>query len=293
MKKSSLLALVTLSSLVLSQAAFADETVDPVDPTSGVTVTLPSQEMSEPINETPASSTPIDATTAPEVISEPSTTGSSEITEDTTPSSTDNPVIPTDSSTVVNPVTEPSVEVPASSDQTKTEDNSQTEAEEETTSPADQSGTEEAVIVPTVDGGTAVLTPDVTVPTNNPNVSAQTAYDTGASQVGTTSQVTGQVVQNVTPTNPVYTSTGYQIVSTQNSQLVVANADGTRATLAPESIGATVNSDQTISVTTSTGELKTLPHTGEKEEALIGMTGAGLLALLGAYLFKKKTVKNS
>lgn len=145
--------------------------------------------------------------------------------------------------------------------------------------------------VPTVDGGKTSLTPSVDVPTNNPNVSAQTAVNAGASQVGTTSQVTGQIVQNVTPAAPVYTNTGYQIVSTVNSQVVVAYGDGTTATVDPATVGGVVNADKTISVTDQSGEKKTLPHTGEKEGVLMMTAGLSLLALVVVVLLKRKPLK--
>ncbi|WAK63917.1 hypothetical protein OQG81_03405 [Streptococcus macedonicus] len=48
--------------------------------------------------------------------------------------------------------------------------------------------------VPATDGGTTTVTPDTSVPTNNPNISAETTANAGASQVGTTSTVTGQII---------------------------------------------------------------------------------------------------
>lgn len=141
------------------------------------------------------------------------------------------------------------------------------------------------VEVPTIDGGTTSLTPDVTVPTNNPNVSAQTAADAGASQVGTTSQVTGQVVQEVSPSAPVQTETGASIVSTQNGNVVLS--DG--SVVAPEAVGGTVNEDKTISVTDKDGKLKTLPNTGLKESILLTFAGFGLLAIVVSFFLKKRS----
>lgn len=46
--------------------------------------------------------------------------------------------------------------------------------------------------------------------------------------------VNGQPVVTVTPAAPVITAAGQTIVSTQNSQLVVANNDGTTSLVAPE-----------------------------------------------------------
>ena len=142
------------------------------------------------------------------------------------------------------------------------------------------------------------MNPNISVPTNNPNVSAQTAVDAGASQVGTTSQVTGHVVANVNSASPIQTNTGYQVISTKDSQVVVAYADGTTDTVSAEVVGATVNADKTISLTNQAGEKTTLPstslqlpYTGEKEEAMMSWAGAGLLAVVGAYFLKKNSVK--
>ena len=112
--------------------------------------------------------------------------------------------------------------------------------------------------------------------------------------------MTGQIVSNVSAQEPVYTNTGYQIVSTQNSQVVVAYADGSTDTVSAETVGGTANADRTITVTNQAGEKSTLPttalqlpHTGEKEEVLMSWAGAGLLALVGAYFFKKKSAKSN
>lgn len=140
--------------------------------------------------------------------------------------------------------------------------------------------------VPTTDGGAATVTPDTSIPTNNPNISAETAAQAGASQVGTTSQVTGQIVQDVTSSAPVYTNTGATIVSTQNGSVVLA--DGTITT--PEAIGATTNSDGTISVTTSTGESTTLPMTGEASTVGLSLLGSVLAGLSRLFFKKRQTV---
>lgn len=288
MKKTSFIALITLSSLLLSQAAvFADEGTAPVDSTASVvTPTQPSSTPSE-TNPTPTIP-PVDNTATPSI---PDTSAS---TNPTTPSTTepskDDAVLPKDSSSTVEPSTDkqdtttPSEDTtPKPSDQPSQTDT--TDKQEPTTTD------DKTVTVPTVDGGKTSLTPSVDVPTNNPNVSAQTAVNAGASQVGTTSQVTGQIVQNVTPAAPVYTNTGYQIVSTVNSQVVVAYGDGTTATVDPATVGGVVNADKTISVTDQSGEKKTLPHTGEKEGVLMMTAGLSLLALVVVVLLKRKPLK--
>ncbi|WP_164682075.1 LPXTG cell wall anchor domain-containing protein [Streptococcus hyointestinalis] len=145
--------------------------------------------------------------------------------------------------------------------------------------------------VPTTDGGTSQVTPDKTMPTNNPSVSADTATKAGASQVGTTSTVTGQVVQNVTAQAPVVTNTGATIVSTKDGQLVLS--DG--STVTPETVGATTNSDKTITVTKADGTKTTLPETGDKARSLLSILGAGLLVVarfLAQKAWSRKEAKN-
>ncbi|HFR3868777.1 LPXTG cell wall anchor domain-containing protein [Streptococcus dysgalactiae] len=283
-----------------SLTAFADENVPVTTDTPAVAVesTLGNSET------TPT--TPSDDTTVPTVPTNPvetptvptDTTGGDvvtptdpNVTVPTEPSTTE----PTDTTTVTQPSDTTVPPTDGTTEPTKpsttTEPSEPAQPTEPTTTTEPSSDGDGTVIVPTVNGGTTTLTPNPSVPTNNPAVSAQTAVNAGASQVGTTSTVTGQVVSNVTPSAPVYTNTGYQIVSTQNSQVVVAYNDGTTATVAPEVVGGVVNADKTISVKTNTGETKTLPTTGEKENAML--TISGIITMLGAFLFKKKMVKDN
>ena len=263
--------LITLSSVaVLASAspltAFADENAPAV-------VTTPEVP-------TDTSSAPSDDTVVPTVPETPTETPS-------TPE--DNTVVPTDPNVTVPSTSEPaettpSTEVTQPSDTTVTPTDGTTEPTTPTEPTEPSSDGDGTVTVPTVNGGTTTLTPNPSVPTNNPAVSAQTAVNAGASQVGTTSTVTGQVVSNVAPSAPVYTNTGYQIVSTQNGQVVLS--DG--STVAPEAIGAVTNTDKTITVTKADGTKATLPETGEAANFL-AVVGTGLLGLVG-FLFKKKLV---
>lgn len=212
---------------------------------------------------------------ADELISDGTTSPSTEqVTPSTAPSS--EVVIPDEGSTTpstdTGSTTEPTVPVDP------------TNPSSDVTEVTDGNGVATNHTVPTTDGGTATVTPDTSVPTNNPNISAETAANAGASQVGTTSTVTGQIVQDVTTDSPVYTNTGYQIVSTQNGQVVLS--DG--STVAPEAIGAVTNTDKTITVTKADGTKATLPETGEAANFL-AVVGTGLLGLVG-FLFKKKLV---
>lgn len=107
------------------------------------------------------------------------------------------------------------------------------------------------------------------------------ANQASKSQIGTTSTATGQVVQDVAPNKPVTTNSGVTIVGVQDSNPIIANADGTTSVVSAASIGATVNPDQTVSVTTASGEVKTLPKTGEKAliSSLLSLIGLSLLAV--------------
>lgn len=263
MKKVKLVTLLS-SALLASSAAgvFADDLVS--DGTS-----LPSTEQTQP-STSPSTSTsegtslPSDSSGNPTVPS----TG----TEVTPPSSSegtsDIPTTPTESeSSSSSSTSEENSETPTQpnlDDQNKDNAGEQVDPNTDTT-------------VPTTDGGSAQVTPDKTVPTNNPSVSADTATKAGASQVGTTSTVTGQIVQNVTAQAPVVTNTGATIVSTEDGQLVLS--DG--STVTPETVGATTNSDKTITVTKADGTKATLPETGEKARSLLSILGAGMLVVAG------------
>jgi len=284
--------IITLSSIVVlasasAQIAYADtntsqkETAIPVVvPNTGAT-TIPSSDTTVPVVAPNAGTTTIPSsdTTVPAVAPNAgtTTTPSSDTTVPTSPSEQPPVVAPTDPGTTV-----------ATGSSSQTSSNSSSSATTPTSADKnkkDNATSDNKVSVSTIDGGTTTLIPDVKVPTNNPGVSAQTAVEAGASQVGTTSQVTGQVVQEVSPSAPVQTETGASIVSTQNGNVVLS--DG--SVVAPEVVGGTVNEDKTISVTDKDGKLKTLPNTGLKESILLTLAGFGLLAIVISFFLKKRS----
>ncbi len=278
MKKVKLVTLLS-SALLASSAAgvFADDLVS--DGTS-----LPSTEQTQP-STSPSTST-IEGTSLPSD-SSGSPTVPSTGTEVTPPSSSegtsDIPTTPTESesssSSSTNEEHSETTTQPNLDDQNKDNAGKQVDPNVGNTT------------VPTTDGGTSQVTPDKTMPTNNPSVSADTATKAGASQVGTTSTVTGQVVQNVTAQAPVVTNTGATIVSTKDGQLVLS--DG--STVTPETVGATTNSDKTITVTKADGTKTTLPETGDKARSLLSILGAGLLVVarfLAQKAWSRKAEKN-
>ena len=99
--------------------------------------------------------------------------------------------------------------------------------------------------------------------------------------------VNGQPVVTVTPTAPVITAAGQTIVSTQNSQIVIANTDGTTSVVAPETVGFKVNADGTLTGKDAKGKEVTLPKTGESSTVILTLAGTFFLAT-AAFLGLKK-----
>lgn len=269
MKKSKILTMVTLSTLVLGQVgtAFADESdiAGTVDDTVVVTPSTTESDSSTDM-QTDTSNTGDD-------VNDTIDSGSGVIETPTTP-------ITDDSSSETTPSTETDVVGETTQTETSSSDNSedkpdtQMDSEETQTETSDGQTEQETgtVEVPTTTGETATVNTDKSQPTNNPNVSAQTAYDAGASQVGTTSQVTGQIVRDVTTANPVTLASGVTITDIQAG--VATLSDGSSANLTD--LGVTENEDKTFTATTIDGEQVTLPETGESTVGVI----VGLLIIL-------------
>lgn len=130
-----------------------------------------------------------------------------------------------------------------------------------------------------------------TTPADKPEDPAS-ATDKGTSEAPQNSEtpavnVNGQPVVTVTPTAPVITAAGQTIVSTQNSQIVIANTDGTTSVVAPETVGFKVNADGTLTGKDAKGKEVTLPKTGEASTVILTMAGTFFLAA-AAFLGLKK-----
>lgn len=144
-----------------------------------------------------------------------------------------------------------------------------------------------ATPAPTVDSST---TP-AEKPADKPEEPASPT-DKGTSEAAQTPEtpavnVNGQPVVTVTPTAPVVTAAGQTIVSTQNSQIVIANTDGTTSVVAPEAVGFKVNADGTLTGKDAKGKEVTLPKTGEASTVILTMVGTFFLAA-AAFLGLKK-----
>ena len=130
-----------------------------------------------------------------------------------------------------------------------------------------------------------------TKPADKPEDPAS-ATDKGTSEAPQNSEtpavnVNGQPVVTVTPTAPVITAAGQTIVSTQNSQVVIANTDGTTSVVAPETVGFKVNADGTLTGKDAKGKEVTLPKTGEASTVILTLAGTFFLAA-AAFLGLKK-----
>lgn len=158
------------------------------------------------------------------------------------------------------------------------------------------------------DSNTGVATPTTPATPETPATSAPTAdsstkpadkpedpasaTDKGTSEAPQNSEtpavnVNGQPVVTVTPTAPVITAAGQTIVSTQNSQIVIANTDGTTSVVAPEAVGFKVNADGTLTGKDAKGKEVTLPKTGESSTVILTLAGTFFLAA-AAFLGLKK-----
>lgn len=278
MKKSKILTMVTLSTLVLAQAgtAFADES-DIVGTVDDTVVVIPSTTGSD------SSTDKTDTSNAGDDVNDTIDSGSGVIETPTTP-------ITDDSSSETTPSTETDVVGETTQTETSSSDNSEDKSDTQTDSGETQTETSDSqteddtsqqnqetgtVEVPTTTGETATVNTDKSQATNNPNVSAQTAYDAGASQVGTTSQVTGQIVRDVTTANSVTLISGVTITDIQAG--VATLSDGSNANLTD--LGVTENADKTFTATTIDGEQVTLPETGESAIGVI----VGLLIILAGF----------
>ena len=148
-----------------------------------------------------------------------------------------------------------------------------------------------ATPAPTADSSTKPADKPTEKPADKPEDPAS-ATDKGTSEAPQNPEtpavnVNGQPVVTVTPTAPVITAAGQTIVSTQNSQIVIANTDGTTSVVAPETVGFKVNADGTLTGKDAKGKEVTLPKTGEASTVILTMVGTFFLAA-AAFLGLKK-----
>lgn len=152
-----------------------------------------------------------------------------------------------------------------------------------------------ATPAPTADSSTKPADKPTEKPVDKPEDPAS-ATDKGTSEAPQNPEipavnVNGQPVVTVTPTAPVITAAGQTIVSTQNSQIVIANTDGTTSVVAPETVGFKVNADGTLTGKDAKGKEVTLPKTGEASTVILTM--AGTFFLVAAAFWVLRNVPNN
>ena len=247
MTKKRLLTIFTLSTIVLVQSGgvLADDVTPPIDSNTPIVATPSTKSQVESNKST--SESPVDPTrpVLPEKLAQPDT-------PTLTPS---DPTVPEKPSTL--------------STESSTEHGTTPGGKTEPTTPSTEDGKKDE---PKPDTPTPSLKP-----TEEQPKTTDEANKAGKSQVGTTSTSTGQKVVNPV-TNPVETNTGYTIVGTNNSNVLVSNSDGQVVELAAETVGGVVNPDKTVSIKKVDGTTETLPQTGDK--ATIKMTSLGFILLV-------------
>ena len=149
-----------------------------------------------------------------------------------------------------------------------------------------------ATPAPTADSSTTPADKPIEKPADKPEEPASPT-DKGTSEAAQTPEtpavnVNGQPVVTVTPTAPVVTAAGQTIVSTQNSQIVIANTDGTTSVVAPEAVGFKVNADGTLTGKDAKGKEVTLPKTGEASTVILTLAGTFFLAAVAFLGLKKR-----
>lgn len=105
--------------------------------------------------------------------------------------------------------------------------------------------------------------------------------NTGASSTGEAKSITMPEV-----TVPLVTNTGYKVVATKDSQVIVETPQGTVEVKPAEAIGAVRQKDGTVAIKTKEGKLEVLPKTGDEEtyQVILGV----FLFAAGAFLYLKK-----
>ena len=137
------------------------------------------------------------------------------------------------------------------------------------------------------DSNTGVATPTTPTPTV-PEVPAEPTTPATPEAPATPAPTADSSTKPAdTPTAPVITAAGQTIVSTQNSQIVIANTDGTTSVVAPETVGFKVNADGTLTGKDAKGKEVTLPKTGESSTVILTLAGTFFLAT-AAFLGLKK-----
>lgn len=131
-------------------------------------------------------------------------------------------------------------------------------------------------------------TPVLSIPETEPT-SPETVPQAQEQPVTTQDQAT-EAPSTVILEQPLETVAGFTVIGAQDRQLLVSQEDGQAILVAPEAVGAVVNADQTITLTTQEGEVKTLPRTGDSDSLFYSLLGVLTTASTGLFhlIIKKK-----
>lgn len=86
--------------------------------------------------------------------------------------------------------------------------------------------------------------------------------------------------------NPVNTDTGVVIVAVEDSKPIIQLADGTTKKVEAKEIGATVQTDGTLTIKDNDGKLKVLPKTGDEQNIMLPIL-VSLMSLASVVFLKK------
>lgn len=133
------------------------------------------------------------------------------------------------------------------------------------------------------------LAPSSSTETNSESIpsSSNNQLSSSSSAISQPS-VTESEQSKATLTSPIITETGYKIVGTQDSNVIIETAEGKSEVRSASEVGATIKSDQKVEVKTKEGKLVQLPSTGEKSGIWNIFVGAVILLGVAAYKFKDK-----
>lgn len=265
MKKSKLVLTLTVCGLALSMAsaALADESdvASTLNDATSVSVTPSTPTVDSSNAATTPTASGSDITTPSDDVAGTIDNGTGvvtgeEVTKENTTVSSDTTLSQTDKPIEANSSTTPS---------------SETDKQSETTTE-----------VTTSENTTSEETPQQTVTV--PEVIPATPDERENSQSGTVSQVTGQVVSDVTMATPVTLDNGATITDIQHGIATLSDGSYKKVT----DLGATENSDGTFTAITNTGEKITLPHTGDKQTVGYFILGVIVVMAVALMAFKDK-----
>lgn len=274
MKKKKVMSVLLLSVLALSHAGYvlADEVT--IGNPSETVVTSPSESSSSVVTEPTKPVEPV-VPTIPD-----SAAIGSESSKPTTPNYNDSNIVtePTKPVEPVTPTVPDSAAIGNESNKPTTPTDSSSSVVTEPTKPVEPSTPTEKKTEKT-----ETKTENESQPTVPVEVK-EAEKNVGVSSTGTPKQAT--VTEEELQVAPILTNTGHEILGTLEGQVYVKESDGTVSLKNASDVGAVKQSDGTVALKDKENQLKVLPKTGETSNLVLQVLGVGLLIGLLAYAFK-------